>query len=70
MAEKFLIFHSVFLQYWQYGHSIEISGFSMTQILREINFGESGSAKSTILTHLVLYYGWNLPNEQNSEPQK
>jgi len=26
--------------------------FSITQILREINFGESGSAKSAILTHL------------------
>ena len=26
--------------------------FSITQILREINFEESGSAKSAILTHL------------------
>ena len=27
-------------------------GFSITQILREINFGEKGSAKYAILTHL------------------
>ena len=27
-------------------------GFSITQILREINFGDSQSAKSAVLTHL------------------
>ena len=47
--------------------------FSITQILREINFGNSKSAKSAILTHLealncdfheffALLEGWNLPN--------
>ena len=28
--------------------------FSITQILREINFGDSTSAKSAILTHLEV----------------
>jgi len=28
--------------------------FSITQILHEINFGHSGSAKSAILTHLEV----------------
>ena len=37
-------------------HSVEISGFSITQILREINLRVSGSAKSAILTHLEALY--------------
>ena len=52
--------------------------FSITQVLREINFGDSGSAKSAILTHLealnfdfyALCEGCNLQNKQNSEPLK
>ena len=32
-------------------HSVEISGFSITQILREINFWDSRSAKYAILSH-------------------
>ena len=30
----------------------KVHDFSITQILREINFGDSTSAKSAILTHL------------------
>ena len=30
----------------------KVQNFSITQILREIKFGDSRSAKSTILTHL------------------
>ena len=51
--------------------------FSITQILREMNFGYSTSAKSVIFTHLealnfniYFFVGWNLPNYQNSEPLK
>ena len=33
-------------------HSVEISEFSITHILREINFWNSRSAKSAILIHL------------------
>ena len=33
-------------------HIVEILQFSITQILREINFGDSRSAKSAIFTHL------------------
>ena len=34
-------------------HTVEIfQDFSITQILREINFGDFRSTKSTILTHL------------------
>ena len=33
-------------------HGMEISWFSITQILREINFGDFISAKSAILAHL------------------
>ena len=32
-------------------HSVEISWISITQILREINFADYGSAKSAFLTH-------------------
>ena len=32
-------------------HNAEISGFSVTQILREINFEDSRSAKSAFSTH-------------------
>ena len=31
---------------------LKFHNFSITQILREINFGDSRSAKSAILTHL------------------
>ena len=51
--------------------------FSITQILREINFRDSKSAKSAIFTHFealnfdswifAIYDGWNLPNPQTSE---
>ena len=59
-------------------HSVEISRFYITEILREINFGDSQSANSAILTHLealnfalfALIEGCNLPNEQNSQPLK
>ena len=54
--------------------------FSITQILREINFEDSWSAKCTILPNLhsefwflwffSLFEGWNFPNEQNSQPLK
>ena len=51
--------------------------FSITQILRQINFGDSWSAKSAILPHLealnynflwifALFEGWIVPNEQKS----
>jgi len=48
--------------------------FCIIQILHEINFGDSRSAKSTILSHLealnfALFGGSNLPNQQNSEPK-
>ena len=33
-------------------HNDEVPGLCITQILREINFGDSKSAKSAILTHL------------------
>ena len=36
---------------WKY-HSVEISAFSVTQILREINFLDFRSAKSAIVTYL------------------
>ena len=52
--------------------------FSITYILREINFGDSRSAKSAILTHLEaldfdlteFLHFFNLPNEQNFVPLK
>ena len=62
-------------------HRVEISWFLITQILRGINFGDSRSTKSAISTHseamkfdfnefFALFEGWNLPNQQNSEPLK
>ena len=53
--------------------------FIVTQILCEINFGDSRSAKSAILTHLEtldfdfheflhFFEGWNFPNQQTSQP--
>ena len=54
--------------------------FTITQILCEINFGDSRSAKSAILTHLkalnfdfhdfTLSEGCYLPIQQNLEPLK
>ena len=52
--------------------------FAITQILREINFGDSRSAKSAIKTESVnfdllifaLFEGCNSPNEHTSEPLK
>ena len=53
---------------------------SITQILREINIGDSRSVESTILTHLVAlnfdFYAFlhfleaEIHNQQNSEPLK
>ena len=60
------------LQFWGI-HSVEISYFSITQILLEVNFGDFRSTKSAISTHLkafnavfvnsCTYEGWNLPNQ-------
>ena len=36
-----------------YNTSVEISGFSVTQILREINFGGSRSSKNTDFFHFM-----------------
>ena len=37
--------------------------FPITQIFREINFGDSRSAKCAIVTHFKgTFEGWNLPN--------
>ena len=49
--------------------------FSITQILREINFEDSRSAKTAILTHLealnfAIFEGRNLQKQQNSKPLK
>ena len=53
--------------------------FSITQILREINFEDSRCTKSAILSHLEAqnfdFYEFvhvlkALPNQQNSEPPK
>ena len=50
--------------------------FSITQILREINFGNCKSAKSAILTHLVIlnfdfyeFFALFEGLKPNSEPQ-
>ena len=45
---------------------MEIHDFSITQILREINFEECRSAKSVISTHLEAL---NFVNQQNSAPK-
>ena len=47
------------IQSWQ--HTVwKFHDFSITQILREINFGDSRSAKSAILTHLeALKFDFN-----------
>ena len=71
MKEKSGYFHTV----WKCGN------FPFTQILREINFGDSRSAKYAILTHFetpnsdfykmfALFEGLYLPNQQNLEPLK
>ena len=46
ISRNILFFHTVFCTMWKF------QDFSITQILREINFGDSGSVKSAILTHV------------------
>ena len=45
-----LIFSRFYSTVWKFGD------FAITQILREINFEDCGSAKSAILTHLEALY--------------
>ena len=46
ISRSILIFHTVFCTVKKF------QDFSITQILHEINFGDSGSVKSVILTHV------------------
>ena len=41
-------------------HSVELSGFFVVQILREINFGESGSLKNAVHSMLGVLNSVNL----------
>ena len=62
---------------WPFYTVWKFHDFSIVQILRQINFGDSKSTEYAILAHLValkfdfydflLFGAWNLPN---SEPQK
>ena len=69
----------LFLPIRNLGCGVKISGYFYHSDLREINFEDSRSAKSAILTHLealnfdfheILHFlkGLNLPHQQSSGP--
>ena len=51
-------------------HSVEISRFSVTQILREINFGESRSAETAIFAIFGALNSVDLVNSSFQKVQK